>query len=473
MACRPSPSWLLSCALTVVAGPTLVGCSGARTGGSVDQGGLGTDMAAPVAAKGCKLSGSAQRVSNLTGQHGYPRIATSGGGYTVAWLSALASATPTTYRIDVALLDKAGKSLGPNIPLSAQAIAAGDAPSMSPVTGGISIAWTRATASTTDIVLSTLDATGQKLDATGKPCDPGATSCGITAVTSSGVARTPFLERPLRDQHVSGPTQDQLGLAFIDSRNYPCTATPCPVANDVFWKRVQTNGVELLFEKQLTTTPNAKFAAPRLAFDGVHQGVVWRDVTSGTSSDMHFVTIDNMGIASSSDIKIGTSSGTNAQSTPDIVWSGSDYAVVSATGSEAAAAVIYQRQSATGTTTLPARGVTFGGSTCTPAIAYDGTGYGVVYQAECGTPGSDLAFVHIDADGVRTALDGSSCGNSVDPACGVITASHDVREGASQPQMVYGGDGQFAIVWMQGAAGASLQSDAVPLDIYMQRISCL
>ena len=188
---------------------------------------------------------------------------------------------------------------------------------------------------------------------------------------------------------------------------------------------------------------------------------------------MHFLTIDHMGAANSGDIKIGTSSGTNAQSTPDIVWNGSDYAVLSATGSEAAAAVIYQRQSATGLTTRPARGVTFGGSTCTPAIAYDGTGYGVVYQAECGKPGSDLAFVHIDADGVRTALDGSSCADSVDPACGVITASHDVREGASQPQMVYGGDGQFAIVWMQGAAGADLQSATIPLEIFLQRISCL
>ena len=448
------------------------GCSDSRTGASLDGSTTTkTDMAQPVAAHGCKISGSAQQLSNLTGQHGYPRIATSGGGYTVAWVSGIAS-TPTTYRVDVALADKTGNNLGPNIPLSAAAIAASDPPSISPVTGGISVAWTRVSGTSTDIVLSTLDSSGQKLDSAGKACDPNDTACGITAITSSGVARTPCLARPFGDQHIAGPTMDQLGVAFVDSRNYPCTVQPCATGNDVFWKRVQTNGTELLFEKQLTSTAKAKFASPRLAFDGFHQGVVWRDITTGTASDMHFVTIDNMGAASSSDLKIGTSSGTNAQSTPDIVWNGSDYAVISATGSEAAAAVIYQRQSATGATTLAPRGVTFGGSTCTPAIAYDGTGYGVVYQAECGTAGSDLSFVHIDQDGVRTGLDGSSCGNSVDPACGVIRASHDVRQGASQPQMVYGGDGQFAIVWMQGEAGANLSS-GVPLEVYMQRISCL
>ncbi|MEO6955079.1 MAG: hypothetical protein ABI321_24985 [Polyangia bacterium] len=474
MACRPSSHWLLSSLLTLSAGLTVAagpsGCNNSRKGASID-GSVDpkADMAEPVAAHGCKLSGSSQQLSNLTGQHGYPRIATSGGGYTVAWVSGIAS-TPRTFRIDVALADKTGNNLGPNIPLSATAIAASDPPSISPVTGGISVAWTRATGTTTDIVLSTLDSTGQKLDSAGKPCDPGDAACGITAITSSGLAHTPFLERPFGDQHITGPTADQLGVAFIDTRNYPCTTQPCSTSNDVFWKRVQTNGTELIFEKQLTQ--HGRFASPRLAFDGFHQGVVWRDITTGTSSDMFFLTIDNMGVASSSDIKIGTSSGTNAQSTPDIVWNGSDYAVISATGSETAAAIIYQRQASTGASTLSPRGVSFGGSTCTPAIAYDGTGYGVVYQAECGTAGSDLSFVHIDQDGVRTALDGSSCGDSVDPTCGVITASHDVRQGASQPQMVYGGDGQFAIVWMQGAAGADLSS-GVPLEVYMQRISCL
>lgn len=422
---------------------------------------------------GCGLVGPVHALSTLSGLHAYPRIATTASGYAVGWVTAtLTQGMPTTFRVDVQLTDKSGQPMGPNVPLSTDSIAAFDPPSVSPVTGGLSIAWTRATGSSTDVVLTTLDANGQKLDANGNACQPNDTACGITAITTSGLARTPFLERPFEDQRVIGPTQDQLGVAFIDSRNYSgCTAPECMGANDVWWKKVQTNGTELTFERALTTTANARFAAPRLAFDGVHQGVVWRDVTTGTSSDLYFVAIDDMGIAQSTPFKIGSSSGTNAQSTPDLVWDGADYALSSATGTDATATVIYQRQSSNGANATSARGVTFGGSDCAPSIAFDGQAYGIVYQTSCGSPSSDLAFVRIDSTGVRYALDGTSCGASVDPSCGVVYLTHNQRQSASQPQMVYGGEGEFGIAWMETSEGTALDSNNA-IDVYLQRVSC-
>ena len=445
-------------------------CSDNRTGQHVDlSSGDPGDMAS-AGPKTCAPVGTANELSNLNGQHASPRIVTNGAGYAVAWVTGIAGA-PATFRIDAALTDATGKRVGPNLPVSMDAIAAGDPPSLAPVTGGTAIAWTRKAGPSNDIVLTVMDQNGQKLAPTGLPCAPSDSSCGLSPLTHSGLATTPFLERPYGDKSEVGPTQNQLGLTFVDSRNYPCTTAPCTDGNDVFWKRIQTDGAELLFEKPLTSSPGRKFAAPRLAFDGVHQGAVWRDVTTGANSDLYFTTLDNLGQLSMPPQKIGSASGANAPSTPDILWTGSEYALVSATGTDATAAVLFQRQSPTGATTLSPKGITFGGSACAPAIAFDGEAYGVVYQIDCNHAGSDLAFVRINADGTRYALDGTSCGASVDPKCGEVLISHSEIEGASRPEMVLGTDGSFAVVWMQGREGANLDP-TVPLDIYLQRIRC-
>jgi hypothetical protein len=448
----------------------LLACSDDRNGGPADMAQPDAPDMSPAGPRTCKIAGPAKQLSNLTGQHGYPRIANNGLGYIVAWLSALPG-SPPTYRIDASLTDKMGNKLGPNLPMSPQAVAEADPPSVAPVVGGTTIAWTRRAGAATDIAITTLDISGQKLDSSGKPCDPADLNCGIFPVTSSGVARSPFLERPFGDVHIIGATENQLGLAFVDSRNYPCAGSPCSNANDVFWKRVQTNGTELLFEKKLTTGNNAHYASPRLAFDGFHQGVVWRDATLAASTDLYFTTVDNLGQVSSEILKIGSVSGNNAPTTPDLVWTGDEYAVVSASGSDATATVLFQRQSSTGLTTLAPKGVTFEGTTCAPALAFDGSAYAIVYQLSCGAAGSDLAFIRVAPDGTRLQTDGTSCGSSVDPACGRLILTHNDREGASRPEMIFGGDASFGVVWMQGPEGPSL-NPGVPLEVFFQRIEC-
>ena len=160
-----------------------------------------------------------------------------------------------------------------------------------------------------------------------------------------------------------------------------------------------------------------------------------------------------------------------APSTPDLVWTGDEYALASASGTDATATVLFQRQSSTGLPTLQPKGVTFEGSACAPAIAFDGESYAIVYQVDCGKGGKDLAFIRVAADGTRRQLDGTSCGSSVDPSCGRIMLTNNKAEGASRPEMVFGGDNSFAIVWMQGPEGPSL-NPGVPLEVFFQRVDC-
>ncbi len=445
------------------------GCSDDRGTGKGDMAQTGLDLVSskPVS---CGLVGGPHQLSGLGGQHASPRLAANTKGFVVAWLTGIPGTTPT-YRIDASLTDRAGNRLGPNIPLSAQAIAEPDAPALSPISGGTSIAWTRRNGTTTDIMLTTLDGNGQRLDAAGSPCDPAEAACGVFPATSSGAARQPFLERPQGDTHTTGATQNQLGLAFVDSREYPCPMAPCPTSNHVYWKRVQSNGLELVFEKKLTTLFGARYAAPRLAFDGTRQGVVWRDETLGSPVDLYFTTVDALGQTASLLQKIGTVSGSNSTSSPDLVWTGAEYALVTTTGTDATAAVLFQRQNSAGLSTLSPRAITFGGTSCTPTLAFDGQAYGVAYQTNCGKPDGNVVFVRIDAQGVRYALDGTSCGDSVDPTCGQLQITQNTTVGASRPEVVYGGDGGFAIAWMQGPEGPSLRP-GVPLDVYLQRVDC-
>jgi hypothetical protein len=446
-------------------------CNDDRVDNSTDLAHIeGVDMATITAPRTCSLTGPPSKLSNLDGQHASPRIASNGVGYIVAWLSGIPG-SPPTFRIDAQLTDKLGNKLGPNLPMSPQAVAAADPPSVAPITGGTTIAWTRNGGASTDIAITTLDSSGQKLDAMGLPCDPADLNCGIFPVTTSGTARSPFLERPFGDVHVTGATENQLGLAFVDSRNYPCTMQPCTDWNDVFWKRVQTNGTELLFEKKISTAANHHLASPRLAFDGFHQGVVWQDTTNAAEDDLFFTTIDNLGQVSSGILQIGTDTGDDAPTTPDLVWTGDEYALVAATGTNASANILFQRQSSTGTPTLQPTAVTYEGSACAPAIAFDGNAYAIVYQMSCGTLKSPLGFIRVAPDGTRLKLDGTPCTGSPDPTCGRLEILPDEGQGASRPEMVFGNDSSFAIVWMQGPEGPSL-NPGVPLEVFFQRVDC-
>src|SRR5438045_1273658 len=82
-----------------------------------DRGGSEGDMAqprdsdmAPSGPRTCSINGASHQLSNLTGQHAYPRIAANGLGYIVAWLSGIPG-SPPTFRIDAELTDKMGNKL--------------------------------------------------------------------------------------------------------------------------------------------------------------------------------------------------------------------------------------------------------------------------------------------------------------------------------------------------------------------------
>lgn len=439
---------------------------------------LGVDMAmiapadlhTPHPATKCGASGPARVLSNLPGTHALPRIGWTGSSFVVAWNTAIGGQN----RIDVQPTDPQGSKLGPNIPLSQNPIANGDAPSVSSLINGTVVAWTRASGSSTDIVIDTLDANGQRLDANGKACDPAQVDCGIFPVTTSGTAGFPYLARPEVDQHTASPVDSQVGLAFADSRNYPCSPPTPPCTsngyNDVFWKKISANGSTIVQEKRITAAgANTHNEFPRLAFDGVHDSLVWRDSTNPSNVFYWFATLDSIGQLSSGPTKVGTTSGSFVTAgAPDLLWTGMEYALAITNGSDAQSSVIFERLQSNGTPNLQPVGVTFGGVACTPAIAWDGDFFAVVWQTDCGQPGSQLAFELVDSTGTRWKPDGTSCGTSVDANCGVQLLTSNSTEVAAFPEIVWAGGTSFGVAWMN----TSRTDGSFDSEVWFSRVDC-
>jgi hypothetical protein len=427
------------------------------------------DMTVAGPATTCAALSTPHLLSNLPGSHAFPRIGWSGTNFVAAWNTSVDVMSTIQHRIDVSLVDADGNKLGPNIPLSRMPEADFWAPSVTPLLNGTAVAWTRLGATTSDIVLNTLDASGQRLDVNGVACDPADDTCGEFQVTSSGMAAYPYLERPQQASHTAMPTDTQIGLAFIDQRNNPCLPGPCTVQNDVYWKKLQSNGTVLVNDRRIT--PASKlFGFPRLAFDGVHEGLVWREDGAG-SSTFFFATLDAQGQVSSGPMQIGSASGSFISAgAPDLIWNGAEYALATATGSSASANVVFQRFQSNGVPSLTPVAVSFGGVGCTPAISWDGEYWAVVWQTDCGQPGSNLAFELIDAQGFRVRPDGTSCGNSQDPMCGVVTLTQNTTAVAAFPEIAWMGNHAFGVVWM--STDSPPDAGTQPSQIYFTRVDC-
>jgi hypothetical protein len=439
----------------------IIGCSEGGGGDDRDLA-VGIDMAIPQAMSTICTPASAtpKLLSALPGKHKNPRLAFSGQGYVVAWNTEIDNGGSPAYRIDLAITDADGNRLGPNVSLTADAVADPSPPTLAPLSGGVVVAWTRITNSGTHIFLSTFDDNGQRLDPNGVPCDPGMAECGLYQVTSRGNEREPFLTRPTVAAHTALPTDNQVGLSWIQGAG---------ALGDVYWKKVQGNGAELIPDKPITAV-SGKYALPRMAFDGVHQGISWRDDATSPGADFYFATLDALGQISSQAAKVGSASGPYAaMGSPDLIWSDGDYALVAATGGAPAATITIERFAANGVNVLPAHGVTFGGIACTPSVAWDGEAYAVTWQTICGMPGSGLAFELVDKNGQRLAPDGTVCPVN-EPACGTTILAGNAATRQTDPEMVWAGGGSFGVTWTEQEA---LDGGGDSSEVYFQRVDCM
>lgn len=427
------------------------------------------DAKIPGLATACAPRTAPVKLSALPGEHRYPRVAYSGSTFLAAWNTESTDETGRHNRIDAQLVDGSGQKLGPNLPMSPQTIADDSPPSLAAVTSGTIIAWARRQGDATDVVVSTVDATGQKLATNGQPCDPAAIDCGLTQVTAAGTVSQPYLGRPVTGERTGTPTENVLSLAWIDTRHYPCAPEGCLNLNDVYWKKIQANGTELVPERRITPVGfNRRHNNPRMAFDGTFSGIVYRDDTGVLFSDFYFAAVDSLGLIATSPTKFGSAAGRGLQvGGPDLIYDDESYALASIAGSPTQASVVFQRLQSNGQSALLPRGVSFEGVACTPTVAWNGEHYAIAWQTDCSIAGSDLAFVLVDKGGTRIRPDGTSCVGSFDNDCGVQIIVPSEAGLASFPELVWAGNSNFGLVWMerQGRDASTAEANVMFTEI--------
>lgn len=429
------------------------------------------DAKIPGNATACAPRATPVNVSALPGEHRYPRISFTGTAFLVAWNTQTFDNTGFHNRIDAQLIQGDGTKLGPNLPMSPESIADESPPSIAPVTKGSVVAWVRRSDKGSDVVLTTVDQVGQKLAATGGPCAPDAPDCGIAQVTDSGKTSMPYLGRPVLAERTASPTENVISVTWLDTRHYPCSDAGCLNLNDVYWKKVEANGTELVPERQLSPVGfDRRHASPRMAFDGTFSGIVYRDDSAVLFTDFYFTAVDGLGLVATSPTKIGSAAGKGLQvGGPDLIYGDSAYSLVSIAGSSNAASVVFQRLQSNGQSALLPRGVSFQGVACTPTIAFNDDHYGIAWQTNCADPGSELAFVLIDKTGSRIRADGTSCLGTFDDACGVQIIVPSEAGLASYPELVWAGGHNFGLTWMEREGREAGQAAA---NVMFTEIAC-
>ncbi len=181
---------------------------------------------------------------------------------------------------------------------------------------------------------------------------------------------------------------------------------------------------------------------PSLAWTGSEYGIAWQDARTDTVDTVYFARVDASGAKIGSDVPVPTS-GTHSTD-PHVVWSGSEYAIVWVDSPDTVdSGIFFARLDAGGNrigADLRVSQEFFPGN---PSIAWNGGGYGVVWES-----GSELLFVALDP-----------YGNKI----GTETTISEVVQAPHEPCLVWNGGG-YGLAWRESWFGTQSWEFFVRLD---------
>lgn len=221
---------------------------------------------------------------------------------------------------------------------------------------------------------------------------------------------------------ISGATNDQENptVAFGDTNflvvweDYR-TTTNC----NIYGARVTQNGTVLEPSGIAISSASNAQVCPDIAFDGTNYLVVWEDYRNNSSvSDIYATRVSQTGsVLNPSGIAVSTASG--SQMTPAIAFGGTNYLIVWLDTRNGGYDIYGARINPTGTVLDPA-GIpicTNISSQMAPAVAFDGTNYVVLWQ-DTRNGSWDIFGALVDLNGVviQNFTVSTQTGNQIDPA---------------------------------------------------------
>jgi hypothetical protein len=220
---------------------------------------------------------------------------------------------------------------------------------------------------------------------------------------------------------------------------------------DIFAARVDTSGTVLDSVGILICAAQDIQNKPAVAFDGTHYLVVWEDRRNGSDYDIYAARVDTAGVVLDPG-GIAISTATDDQESPAIAFDGSRYFVVWQDQRSGAQRDIYGARVDTSAAVIDAAGVaicTVTGSRAFPAVVFNGTDYFVVWGDGRGATG-DVYGTRVDTS--ATVLDGDGIA--------ISTASNNQHT----PSVSF--DGTYHLVaWEDFRSGSPTNA-----DIYAARV---
>ncbi len=449
-----------------------VGTSAGNNTGGVDGGGANFDgsggqpdnrIPMPDVGTPTKIGSNCQAVDtqvlyeNTEGRSGWlPRIAWANDQYGVVWTQEVKVESSILAYPAFVRVSPEGQPAGAHVQLSDQPSARSTEPvGIAGLSAGFAVVWgdkgDEKYSTTSDIIL-------RRIDAQGRPEGAG------TKITSSGAASYPYLVRPAFVGVEGTLDVKELALGWRNGRNVedpPYPGGPTMGRYDIYFKVVNLDGSDKVAEKRITTDDSpSKPLSPMMAHDGQGYALVWKDSPSMSRNELIFVALDGDGALKGAEQSLVTNHGL-LSSSPDLVAIGPEYGVAYSENPSADTGMIRFSRIDRAGTVMGVQQVGNQGNPCTPAVAFNGERYALVWQDDCGKAGSKLVFAIIDDGGNPLQADGTSCYNSGDPSCGIVTVSPDAEGTAAFPEMISVG-GKFAVTWMNA-----------PQDrIYFSHVAC-
>ena len=227
-------------------------------------------------------------------------------------------------------------------------------------------------------------------------------------------------------------------VVWQDYRNYPKTYW------DIYGRMVATDGsLKGTVDIPISAAKGHQYG-PMVANNGAEFFVVWQDGRNGVAYDVYGARISTAGVlVSNSEVIIASATG--SQQSPELAWAKGGYLVAwedhrngTGIGSD-----IYAARVTGGGSTMDPSGIAVSTSApnqVSPAVAYDGTNYLVVWQDR-----RDYASTSTDIYGVLVSPAGLPISSSG------IAISKAAKEQRS-PAVAYGG-GNYLVVWQDYRAG--------------------
>ncbi|MCX7995956.1 MAG: T9SS type A sorting domain-containing protein [candidate division WOR-3 bacterium] len=203
---------------------------------------------------------------------------------------------------------------------------------------------------------------------------------------------------------ISNAARDQLypAVAFGATNYFVCWDDyRSNTDNDIYGARVSRDGSVVDMNGILISSSLNYQLAPAAAFDGTNYLVVWEDARAISYSDVYGARISPGGIVLNP-ISIGISTATNDQMAPAVAFDGTNYLVVWEDKRSGTYFDIYGTRVDQSGTVLNPSGIIVSNAANhqeSPALAFDGTNYLVVWQDKRGGTYYDIYGTRIDRSG--------------------------------------------------------------------------